>query len=483
MKKINLLIIAISMIFMVSCEGFLDVAPTNQADSSTAITSTSDAQVMLNGIMRKLTSSSFYGRNFILYGDAKGGDWTIESQGRGYDQLFSYKHTVNSGTYSGFWTQGFNILLQTNNLIDAADRLAEEGVDISSYKAQALTIRAMVHFDLCRLYGQPYNMNKSAWGIPIANEIIPAGDKRLRNTVEEVYAQVIKDLDESASGLSKSKSKGYVNYWANRAIKARVLMHMDNYSGALALAEEVINGGVYKLYSNADWAASWESQWGTESILELGMYDNEGDLGTGSLGAMIVPQGVASSSPQYFMASTPFLNLLGEDPDDVRWGVMGVDEMDVRPGGLGSCYKYLGGLGLKGDGKASTTAVNIKLIRLSEMYLLAAEAAVLSGNNAKAAEYLNAIRKRSPNLAPATSADVTQDMILDEMSKEFFAEGHRFFDLIRANKTIKFDDETSDLPKLEYRDHEVTRTNFRCILPIFQDEINVNPDIQQNPGY
>ena len=66
---------------------------------------------------------------------------------------------------------------------------------------------------------------------------------------------------------------------------------------------------------------------------------------------------------------------LGEDPTDIRWGIMTYDEISETR--MGCCYKYLGGVDQPGDGKASASAVNIKVIRLSEMYLIAAEAALL----------------------------------------------------------------------------------------------------------
>ena len=143
------------------------------------------------------------------------------------------------------------------------------------------------------------------------------------------------------------------------------------------------------------------------------------------------------------MASDYWIERMNEDPNDVRWGVMDYDESFDQTGvkRYGSCYKYSGSTTFAGDGKGSATAVNIKVIRLSEMYLIAAEAAIGTGNKAKAADYLNAIRKRSPSLAPATAANVSVDMVLDERSKELFGEGHRFFDMMRLNKTIAFNDD------------------------------------------
>ena len=188
----------------------------------------------------------------------------------------------------------------------------------------------------------------------------------------------------------------------------------------------------------------------------------------------------------WFLASDYFLNRLGEDPTDVRWGVMGNDEywVDTDEERKGACYKYMGGLDLPGDGKATNTAVNIKIIRLSELYLIAAEAALHNGDKEAAADYLNAIRSRAPQLAPATAATVSDDLILDERSKELFGEGHRFFDLMRTNRSIEYNDDFQSVP-VSQREKVIDRTFYKIVLPISQDELNANPALesQQNKGY
>ncbi len=181
------------------------------------------------------------------------------------------------------------------------------------------------------------------------------------------------------------------------------------------------------------------------------------------------------------MASDYYLDRLGEDPADVRWGIMSYDE--VGPTHMGSVYKYSGGVNLEGDGKATATAVNIKVIRLSEIYLIAAEAR-LTTDKPKAVDYLNEIRKRSPNLAPATVGTITLDMILDEKSKELFSEGQRFFDMMRLGRSITFNDDLGGVP-VPTRTQTIDRTFYKTILPIPQEEINANPGIeaQQNAEY
>ena len=318
-------------------------------------------------------------------------------------------------------------------------------------------------------------------------QTLEASAQPTRATVEENYKQILADLKEGAELLADYKKPvdSYVGYYANLALQARVNLYMERYSEALTAAQEIIESKKYDLYEPDEWVDSWRKQYGDESILEIGI-DAESDLSTGSLGFYYMCYGRLKSAMGWFLASDYFLNRLGEDPDDVRWGVMDVDEedYDYGTGRKGACYKYMGSVNLQGDGKETATAVNIKVIRLSEIYLIAAEAALQSGDKEAAADYLNAIRKRSPNLAPATAATITLDMILDERSKELFGEGHRFFDMIRCNRSIEFNDDFQDVP-ISQREKVIDRTFYKIVLPISQDELNANPALrsQQNKGY
>lgn len=486
MKTLKLFMTALFFFGITACsDNFLDVAPSSSGDAATSIQTVQDAEVMMNGIMRNMTNANYYGRNFVLYGEAKGGDLTTISMGRGLDGLYSFNHSPNTSSYSGYWSSLYHYILQANNLLSSIERLEAEGVegDFDNIKGQALTARALMYFDLVRMYGQPYTMDKTAYGVPNITEPLDASEQPLRDTVEKNYEQILDDLNTANPLLSKSKTNGYLNYYANEAIKANVYLTMGPafYSDALTAAEEIIDSGVYQLYSNADWVDSWKEQFGSESIFELAMYPSEGDLGNSSLSIYLRRAGHGSSSAGgQFVVSDYYLNRLGDDPDDVRWGVLDTDETGSRPG---SVYKYSGSVDLDGDGKSTVTAVNIKVFRLSEIYLIAAEAA-LDSDKPKAVNYLNEIRKRAPNLAPATEATITLDMILDEKSKELVSEGKRYFDMMRLGRSITFNDDLGGVP-IPTRDKTIDRTFYKTILPIPQDEINANPGIkdQQNPGY
>jgi tetratricopeptide (TPR) repeat protein len=487
MKKITTIITVLGVLLLASCEDFLNVKPSNYAAAETSIINAADAEVAINGLMRKMTSSNYYGRNFVIYGDAKGGDFAIRSQGRGLDALYTFNHSATSNSYSGFWSQIYNIILQANNLLVNIAKIEEAGngtAALENFKGQALTARALMYFDLVRLYGLPYNMDKTSYGVPLVLEPLDASAQPTRASVEEVYNQIMKDLTDAAPLLSTGAKDGYLNYYANLAIQARVNLFMGNYADALDAAEEIIEDGPYSLYTNEEWVDSWSEEFGSESIFELGIYPDEADLGTGSLGFYLLRLGIVKNAMGWFMASDYFLERLGEDLTDVRWGIMDYDESSNER--FGSCRKYAG-VDLAGD-KGSTSAVNVKVIRLSEVYLVAAEAAISLPvpDKTKAATYLNEIRKRSPGLAPADETTVTLDMIIDEKSKELFAEGQRFFDMIRLNRTIEFNDEfIFPAVVIIHREKTIDRNFYKIVLPISQTEIDANPAIasQQNDGY
>jgi hypothetical protein len=228
------------------------------------------------------------------------------------------------------------------------------------------------------LYGKSYDLDKNAYGIPNITTPLNSSAQPLRSTVNENYTQILSDLKAAAPLLGKTKSNGFVNYYGNLAMQARVYLYMKDYANALKAAEEIITSNVYTLYSNAAWVDSWKLQYGSESIFEIGVYPLEGDLGANSIGAYHRKKGDGGSTILgWFIASDYFLNRLKEDAADVRWGVMNTDEISTTANPRkGALYKYSGSILLAGDGKSTSTAVNLKVIRLSEIYLIAAEAAL-----------------------------------------------------------------------------------------------------------
>lgn len=371
--------------------------------------------------------------------------------------------------------------------------MAYPNVNFSNVEGQALTMRAMLYFDLVRLYGNTYTQNKDNLGVPIVLSTVNYDYKPTRNSVKEVYTQIVKDLKDGQTLLSGNKGKdpGYINYYGNLAIQSRVYLTMADFDNAYTAAKEIISSNAYSLYENDKWYTSWSSMFGNESIYELAVYEGEADLGTGSLGYYVMRR--LGGQGGMFYASTDVINTLAEDPKDVRHAIFGRDEKSATR--MGAVYKYLGSTNTNGSlplnsigdkGSNNNTAVNIKVVRLSEIYLNAAEAALkkTTPNTTEAATWLNAISKRSPNLAPYTSTTVTEDAILKEKKKELYSEGLMYWDMIRLNKSITFDDAFGGL-NISTRPGTITRAFEKTILPIPLSEINANSNLkdQQNPGY
>ncbi|WP_286859088.1 MULTISPECIES: RagB/SusD family nutrient uptake outer membrane protein [Sphingobacterium] len=495
MKIFKISIIAAALVTSFSsCKDFLDVEPGNSIDAGTALNGASDARNRINGLSRLIASSSYYGRNFELYGEVKGGDLTVYSQGRGLDQLYSFNQDAETNNFSGFWSQIYYCIAQTNDVLEKIDQVAMDSrAQYANAQGQLLTLRALFYFDLVRLYGKSYTQDKASRGVPIVISPASYNSKPARATVEEVYTQILKDLKtgQELLGANKAIDNGYINYYANLAIQSRVYLTMADYENAYSKANEIITSGTYKLYENEKWTSSWASMYGTESIYELGINEGEADLGTASLGYYLMRR--TGGQGGMFYASDYYLNRMKEDNSDVRWAILGRDESSATR--MGAVYKNLGSVNTNtslplnslGDkGNTNNTAVNIKVIRLSEIYLIAAEAALKkpSADPAKSAELLNAISKRSPNRPAFSSATVNEDAILNEKSKELFGEGHRYWDMIRLNKKITFNDDFQGLT-IKTRPKEIDRTFEKYILPIPQSEINANPTLkdQQNPGY
>ena len=121
------------------------------------------------------------------------------------------------------------------------------------------------------------------------------------------------------------------------------------------------------------------------------------------------------------------------------------------------------------------------MIRLSEVYLIAAEAGLKVGGMARSAGlgYLNAIVQRANPDKLVSDNEYTLDRVLDERRKELVGEGHRYFDMLRNGKTIY----RSGGKHLLSTPSEVNWDYFKCVLPIDRTQFTFNPDMEQNPGY
>ena len=487
-KKINICIATCLIFFMCSCSNdWLNVPPATSLSSLDAVENFNDVNSLLVGMYHGLRATSstyeYYGATFIHYGDVRGDDMQARDPGMRTSVNYEMSYTVNNAP--NIWTRPYDVIHRANEVIFAInDGKANDGAkaDVDDVKGQALTVRALAHFDLVRLYGKPYSMSgaPSSFGVPIINEPHPASYLPARNTVEEVYSAIIADLTAAIPLLKTAKKNGFINQWAAKSLLARVYLYKSDFNNAYTTAIDVINNGGYSLWEAREYVDAWKSPYGKEMIFELIINSVDAWTDREGITYLMSEDGYAD-----FIITKTFVDLMNrpENLDDVRHGLMGLPTMstfNTKPfWGQPVFLKKLPGQ-FSGDLRLN----NIPMFRLSEQYLIAAEAALKksSPDQGKANEYLNALVSRRNPLKPEVTA--TEEAVITEKRMELIGEGHRFFDAMRLGLTIERPDGGWHVPLIN-DSKKFDRNYYRTILSIPLAEMNANENIrnQQNPGY
>lgn len=471
MKKIYTLLtwmaVMVTATSFVSCDGYLDVTPSNAVDRDGAIANLEDAQIALNGAYYGLITNSYYGNDFIARAEVGGEDVQTISNGKRTENFYRFLYRQNNSP-SGLWSVPYSVINRVNVLLAALDSgTIPESDDLNQVRGEALALRALCHFDLLLTYGTPYlKDNGASLGVPLVDKVLSPTDLPSRSTVAQGYAMVLTDLENAKSLMNENVVNGHFNRWAAKALLARVNLHKGDYDAAYTYAKDVVENGPYSLIENKNYVSSWAENFTTESVFELEITN----LASGNrelFGYVAHPTGYAA-----IIGTKDFIDLLNEDPDDVRLGLLQEDS----EGQQRFINKY--------PGRGGATAVNnIRVIRLSDIYLIAAEASLKkSVIDQNVADYcLNEIVKRANPNAPTVTATV--NLVLKERRKELVMEGHRLHDILRLGLSVTRSGGYHFLNQVDLQ--TVSWDDYRCIMPIPQAEVDANPAIkdQQNPGY
>lgn len=488
--------LASAVLALTACgNDWLDLEPANGVETSKAITNLNDAQTayygMYDGLQGNSTYRTYYAARMFYYGDVRGEDMQARTQGMRSSSCYEMIYSVDDAP--NMWNVPYNVIRRANRLIQAVDKKqitdASES-EIGQLYAEAKVVRALVHFDLVRIYGMPYTADAGAsLGIPIMLEPEEDSDALpTRNTVAEVYNQVVKDITEAiGSGfMVTKKNNGYITVWTAKALLSRVYLYMNKNKEALQAAEDVIANSPYQLWTNAEYVQAWNKGDGAhtnEMLFEL-VNESSDDWADREGIAYLYNEGGYADA----IVTKAFSDMMAADSSDVRNGVIlpALEDADlIKKYGKTKIFVNKFPADKSGDMRLN----NLPLLRLSEVYLNAAEAAAKLGNQTAAAKYLNVIAQRAnPQAAAVTESDATLARIILERRKEFVGEGQRFFDAMRNNETIVRYTNESDMGwhyALRAESQKFDRTYFRAILPIPIEETDANPEIakQQNPGY
>lgn len=477
---------------------WLDVTPGNQVSADEAVNTSADLSSVRAGMYQMLKGTSsfddYYAARMIYYGEVRGEDMQSDKSGSRSQPCYNMTYTTADNAPK-MWQTPYVVIGRANRIIEAAESgqltdAKSKAAVIAQYEAEAKVIRALAHFDLVRIYGKTYTAPGApqSYGVPVITKVLDSDAQLSRNTVEEVYKQVVTDLTDAvdSKALSEGKLTGYINVWAAKALLSRVYLTMGENQKALDAAEDVINNSPYELWQNSEYVASWSKMSGTHSkeiIFEIAITGSTDWTDREGIAYLYNEDGYAD-----IVTTKKFLDLLNEDPADVRHGLLLAPAKKDYIKTYGDNTVFLNKY--PAEGLTDLRYNNVPLFRLSEVYLNAAEAAAKLGgaNMTKAALYLNAIVNRANNSKTVTAADVTLDKVLKERRKELIGEGHRFFDALRNNETVVRYTTTADQgfhASLREEARSFNRDFYKTLLPIPQEEIDANPAMkgQQNPGY
>lgn len=483
---------------------WLDVAPSDGTDADAALTSSSDLAAARTGMYAALKGNSnlvdYYGQQFFVYGDVHAGD-DYQYNNLGGSNRASFYYDMNYQTASEFssstsssnvaWKSPYIVIGRANRIIAAAEGgalsdAAEAKATIDQYAAEAKVLRALAHFDLVRIYGKPYTEDQGAsLGVPLVTGVLESNAKPARSTVAEVYTQVVKDLTEaiSSNALATETEPGYVSVWGAKAILSRVYLNMGDYANALSVAEDIIKNSGAALWTRDQYFKAWDASTPNESefLFRLNVAGSTDSNDLNGIGNLQQREGYKE-----MVATKKFVDMLTSDPEDVRNEMFLPATAAKEVATYGTNKVYLNKL--RGQGGNLRNVTIVPIIRLSEVYLTAAECAFRNNDKTKAVEYLNDLVKNrtTTEASLATVDNITLERILIERRKELIGEGQRYFDALRNNETITR--YTSEADKgwhktLSKEAQSFNRDYFKAIAAIPQAEINANPNIKQNTGY
>ena len=484
----HLAIAAVLLFGLTACAGFLDTTPTNAVVDKNAMVTLADASVACNGLYTPLKYYTLYGTYIPYMGDLRADNiYPRTTDGTGA-VIYTWQYESTQSSYFGtLWENYYNVIMRCNTFIENIDACeATSSGDILNkrdYTGQAYAVRALCYFDLARLYGQTYTYDNGAslGAVLITHTVGPVEAHQPRSTVAETYAQVLSDLETALPLLSTNVNLGHFNYWAARLLQARVYLYMGKHSEAYAAAVDVINNSPYRMVSGDNYASYWGKEGDPESVLEL-LVSVQGDIDSDG-GFYTIYHNMWFDDPNSGASLIPTLKwrrLFELTPNDVRGQMIQYDDPTTGAKKTGEYWlrKFIGNK----DQGYTFRRNNPRVMRITEAYLIAAEAALGSGNTTEASRYLNLVRKR----ADATASDVTasMDLIQTERQKEFIGEGHRFFDVMRTGGQIDSDpNDPHEFRAGSAYTHTLKPGDAKAVLPISSDERVSYPELQQNPGY
>lgn len=468
---------------MTACnDDLLDTVPQTSIPEEIAYNTPGKILAQVNNLYKQLQNQSFYGGRFIIFNEQRADEFGQNDGNAATGSAVWNQNVASTNDFvNNVWSVGYTAINASNILISklngttvVSDALAK------NYIAEAKFVRALSYFSLIQTYSKPYNLDKNGLGLPL--RILPitsSGNNDLaRSTIEEIYVQILKDLDEAEKDLPIEYSSPLLN--ASRAkkctaiaLKTRVYLVQSNYPKVISESQKIVSSTIPFQYKEGTLTHKLESNFAT---IFGGSY-------TGSEAVFSIPFANSTTetpSSQYALAfnylAQPILFLttagISSDPalnssSDARSSLISTNLANQKV-----LRKF-----------SITTAPfrdYVPVIRYAEVLLNYAEAAANANDLATATSLLKAVRNRSDATYVFPDADInTKDALINTILKErrieLLGEGFKLMDLQRKLQTLPAKKGSIGTAPLVL----VSSSNY--IWPIPSGEISTNKLMVPNP--
>ncbi|SHM16049.1 RagB/SusD family nutrient uptake outer membrane protein [Chryseobacterium polytrichastri] len=483
-----------------SCQDVLEVEQPGLLDDATLFTSVSNLNDYLIGSVYANMDT-----NNDIYFSAVFTDEVKPGAGSGGQEYEIHRYFIDPTTSltTGIWAQHYLVINRVNRLLAGAANVTpatlEEKKQYDYVIAQARAIRAFCYLQLETFFA-PDMKDPNGLGVLLLKDVPVIDVKLPRSKNQDVYDFINADLDYARSILTsyttlpfptipttQPLNRYYVNKRFVNAVSARFNLYRGNLPLAKQYAQDVISNSGLSLTAASAYPAIWNDTSEGEILFALNR------LATGN-GSSIGTRWNTNSSqltgnPMWALGRNLF-NIINTTPGDVRRSVY-IDPSSIVDVNYltSSSPRETDQLVIdKYPGKASAPTRNdLKVFRLSEMYFILAECETAANNFTGAATLIQQVRAKrnttgAANLPVYASATAAYADILKERRVDLALEGHRYIDLKRLATVAGV---TMDRNQT---DDVVTVTNLpnnsnKYTLPIPVQEVNLNPAVQQNPGY
>lgn len=447
MKKYRFYLLAL-LPLLGGCEAYLDVNPKSEVTDKELYATAEGCEDAIYGIYAEMgADKDLYGRKLSFeYPETMIGNFTIpQTDPMAYAVQRQWTTDDAVTIAEDIWVAGYKVIGHINKaLMHILPKADDVYPHIRLYKGELLALRAFMHFEMVRLFAVSSGSGDTAAkakAIPYVKsygiEVTPY------SSLDKVFEEIVGDLTEAEKYLAEDEelvtpvrtnaADGFtscrithLNLYAVQAMLARVYWTAGNLELAEKYAEKVIDSGKFPLMRTAE---AWNAvETGTLNMQEtvFGLYSTQYTYNF--YRNHIYQGGTLALSSQY--SEIYSTDLSGTDKRYSTW-------FDT---GNSWCIKHYNKMYAQGESNPTYSGKSIpgpSLIRIPEMYYIVAEAN-LTKDPDKATEYLDYVVK-SRDLTPFAEREtgkITENNIINERRKEFFADGEDFFNMKRLQLDI-----------------------------------------------